>query len=117
MSAPLANPVATILSGASQSQGVYLGVGELIGIQMPTGWDAADITILGSADGVTYQQMKDTSATEVDYKAAASLYVLLATPLRCPWIIVRSGTGAVPVNQSANRLLTLVVRKFSSIPF
>ncbi len=111
MSAPVTTNVATILSGASVSNGMYIGHGMLVGIQMPTGWDAADLTFQGSVDGVTYQDIYDFQGAEVDVKAAASHFVTIDEFKGCPWIKIRSGTGSLAVVQNADRLLTLVVQK------
>lgn len=103
----------TIANGTALSAQVNLGDKALHGIMMPAGWDAADLTFRASPDGgATFGEMVDVSATAIDYKAAAGIYIPIDPTLweavNC--IKVRSGTSAVPVNQTADRVLTLIVR-------
>jgi hypothetical protein len=115
MSAPITNPPATIASGESLSNGCYIGHGRFVSIQMPTGWDAADLTFQGSIDGVTYQDIYDFQGAEVTVKAAASHMVTIDEFMGATWIKVRSGTGSLAVNQNADRILTLVVQKLTGM--
>lgn len=99
----------TISNGTSLSPAVALGNKLLVGIAMPAGWDAADLTFQVSIDGSTWLELQTTSAA-VDYKAAASQFISIDPNL---WrgvnqIKVRSGTSGVPVNQTADRQLTLI---------
>lgn len=105
--------LATITSGTALSAGIPLGDGVLTGIAMPAGWDAAVMTFQVSADGgATYVEMQGVSAV-VSYTVAASQYIAIDPAL---WrginmIKARSGTSGSAVNQSADRVLTLVTRR------
>lgn len=103
---------ATITTGASLSAAVALGNKQLVGIAMPTTWDAAALTFQVSVDGTTFLEMQSTSAV-VSYTAAASQYIAVDPTL---WrgvnmVKVRSGTSGSAVNQSTggtDRVLTLI---------
>lgn len=101
----------TIASGASLSAAVHLAAGMLLGVILPAVWTAANLTLQASADGVTYADVYDKAGNEVTITAAASRCITLD-----PWdfagvryLKIRSGTASVPVNQAADRSLTLLV--------
>lgn len=102
----------TITSGTSLSPQVNLGAKALHGIAMPAGWDAASLTFQASVDGgATWLEMFSAGAT-VNYAVAAGQYIAFDPAL---WravnaIKVRSGTSGVPVNQTADRALGLIVK-------
>ena len=102
----------TITSGTSLSAAVALGAKTMVGIAMPAGWDAAVLTFQASVDdGTTWLEMQSTSAA-ISYTAAAGQYIAIDPTL---WrginkIKVRSGTSGSAVNQTADRVLTLVTR-------
>ncbi len=101
-----------ILNGTSLSAAIALGTKGLCGIAMPAGWDAAGLSFQASVDGgTTWLEMQSVSAA-IAYTAAANQYVAIDPAL---WrgvnmIKVRSGTAGAPVNQTADRVLGLVVR-------
>ena len=103
---------ATIASAASLSGAIDLAGCVLVGIQMPSGWDAANLTFQGSADGVTYGDVYDGAGTEYFVTAVASYFIRIdpqdLVPIR--YLKVRSGTTGTPVAQGAERVLTLIVR-------
>lgn len=111
---------ATIASGQSLSAQVNLGDKQLVAIVMPSGWDAADLTFQASADGgTTWGELFATDGLAADAVAAiqihlpaASLYIAIdpdqLRAINC--LKVRSGTSGAPVNQTAGRALTLVIR-------
>lgn len=101
-----------ILSGASVSAAFYVGHGQLTGIQMPTAWTAASLTFQGSMDGVTFQDIYDPSGTEVTSTVSASQLVTVDKFTGAIWMKIRSGTSGTPVNQGADRTLTVLVQKF-----
>lgn len=113
--AQLSTVAATIASGTSLSSGVDLGTGRLVGIIMPAAWTSAALTFQGSADGTTYADLYDDSLERMIASSGAvpSRHLLLAFGdwLGVRAIKVRSGTGASPVNQSADRVLTLVTAR------
>jgi len=101
---------ATIASGTSLSPATGLGAKTLVGIAMPAGWDAASLTFQISIDGgTTWLEMAAFSAGIV---ASASNFISVDPTY---WrglnnIKVRSGTSGAAVNQTADRVLTLLVR-------
>lgn len=101
---------ATILSGASLSAAVYLGSGTLSKIIMPATWTAANLTFQTSDDGTTYSNLYDASGTEYVVTAAASRAIIVPVSefQGFRYMKVRSGTAGVPVNQGADRVLTLI---------
>jgi hypothetical protein len=102
---------AVIASGASLSGAVDLGGRKLVAIVMPGTWTAASLTFQASPDGVTYYDVYD-GATERALTVAASYYSALAIGdwVGLRWIKVRSGATGTPVNQAAERTLTLVIQ-------
>jgi hypothetical protein len=104
----------TISNGTSLSPPVGLGDGTLVGIAMPAGWDAAGLSFQVSIDGgVTFLEMQSSSAA-VSFAAAAGQFIAVDPAI---WrgvnqIKVRSGTAASPVNQTADRALTLITHRF-----
>jgi hypothetical protein len=105
---------ATIASGASLSGAVCLGSGVLCAIQMPAGWDAADLTFQVSDDrGSTWKEYDDDTGTAVSViSPAAGKRLELSGFKSVVFLKVRSGTSSVAVNQTADRTLTLITRKF-----
>jgi hypothetical protein len=100
-------------NGESLSNAVDLHGFALLAIQMPAAWDAADLTLQGSADrGVTFDDIYDEYGSEVTVQATVSRYIVLSPQLyyALDQIKVRSGTSGTPVNQGADRTLKLLVR-------
>ena len=114
MPAPVRTPAVLIPTGATGLSAVaYIGPAEIIGYTIGAHWQAADISLQGSADSVNfYEVLKAADGTAIDFKAAATGYYTLATPLRIgPWIKVRSGTSGSPVNQTdGDATVTLILR-------
>ena len=102
----------TIQNGAAVSSAAILNGAHLIGIQMPAAWTTANLTLLGSADGVTYQSIFDINGVEVIYVAAASIYIPVPPTMTSAiyGLEVRSGTSGSPVNQGALRTLQLLCK-------
>jgi hypothetical protein len=102
----------TIASGASLSGAVDLNGCGLVRIQMPAGWDAAVLTFQVSLDGLTFANLYDRAGNEYTVQVAASSSIIVPPSdfagLR--WLKVRSGTAGVAVNQTAERVLNLMVR-------
>lgn len=94
-------------SVAPQKVGMRLG-----GLMMPSAWTSAALTFQASADGVTFADLHDKYDNEITLTVSANnAYVLdLADWVTLPYLKIRSGTSAVPVNQSALRSLTLLLR-------
>lgn len=122
MSTVLKKQVATILSGAALSQGILIGDKVLCGILAPAAWTAAVLTFQVSFDdGLTWNDYYDDGANEqtlvLGAMAASGKYIALDASqfAGVTWVKVRSGTSASPVNQGADRLVTLVSRKFYAL--
>lgn len=101
---------ATIANGASLSDVVHLKSHALAGIQMPSAWTAADLTLQASYDGTTYVNVYDKDDAEVTIQAAADRFIALdAGPfIGIQRLKIRSGTAAAAVNQGGARLLQVV---------
>lgn len=113
-SGPVTTANVTITSGSSLSTAANLGSGQLVGIIMPSGWTTAAITFQANADGAnTFYDVYDdaTERTISSSGAAASRFLSLPISdwLAAKAVKIRSGTGAVPVNQGADRVITLVI--------
>jgi hypothetical protein len=102
---------ATALSGA-----VCLGDKVLCAIQMPGTWVAAALTFQVSDDrGVTWTELLDSAgvAITVATPAVNQRIELDAADFKSAiFLKVRSGTSGAAVNQTADRVLTLISRKF-----
>jgi hypothetical protein len=103
----------TIASGNSLSGAVPIGDHVPVGIAMPASWDAAGLTFQVSCDGgTTWNELYDSTGVETTFTVSTSRYIPLDPTV---WIginhiKIRSGTAAVAVNQTADRVLTLVSR-------
>jgi len=100
---------ATIASGASQSGAISVAPLVPIGIAMPDTWTTAGLSFLVSVDGTTFSALQSMTG-EVTAAAAASQYIALdpSTFIGIVSFKIRSGTAASPVNQGADRTLTIV---------
>lgn len=116
---PLHILTATIPGGQAASNAVRLDHGEvLVGIIMPSGWDAAFIGLDSTIDGSAFYPVKGTfyggSFDFVKISVEASRHIVLdplvTTGLR--WFRLRSidATGNA-VGQSASRTITLIAAR------
>lgn len=108
------NRIATIPNGTSQSQIVDLEDHKLVGIVIPAAWTAASLTFLVApyfAGPLSPLHDALNAGVEVTVVAGRA-YALELWSLLAPWryLVVRSGTDAVPVNQAADRDIILVAR-------
>ena len=102
----------TIANGQSLSPAIGLGAKALFAIAMPSGWDAAAITFQAATDDSTWLELYDDTGTAISITTAASRYVVLSSPVKLlgvRGIKVRSGTSGAAVNQTADRVLGLMV--------
>lgn len=110
-----ASQTATIANGASVSASIDLTDTSIIGIIMPAAWTTAALTIEVSADNVTFVGLAyddlGAQANVISSPVASSAYALNLTGL-LPYkhARLRSGTTASPVNQGAERLITVITR-------
>jgi len=83
------------------------------GIVMPAAWTAASMTFEVSMDGVTYQDLYDADGNEMTFTVAAATTLTLDPAIfaAMPYVKVRSGVSATPVNQAAERTVGLVLRR------
>ncbi len=111
---------ATIANGSSLSGAIALGGGGVLqGVSIPSAWTAAGLSFQTSFDnGTTYQNAYFDDAgtdTEIIYPTTANARNLSFEPnifAGATHIKVRSGTSGTPVNQGAERVLTLAVESF-----
>lgn len=102
---------ATIADATSLSDEVILNGLTLVGVVVPSGWDAADITLEGSVDGTNFFDVHDDAGNELTITAAASRYITVDSTFTAGLqrIKVRSGTSALPVNQTGAVTIQLVL--------
>lgn len=114
---------AKITNGTALSGEVDLRSHRIVGVHMPTGWDAAGLAFKGAVSGPgtggaggvvdeAFDPVVDSAGAEVVSAAAASKFITFTSVLRdeltgLARVKIVSGTNAVPVNQTADRLLVL----------
>lgn len=103
---------ATIANASSLSDAIDLNGTTLVGYIIPSAWTAADITIQGSADGTNFHDLYNSSGNEIKHVVDADQFITLSpSGMAClRHIKIRSGTSSTPVNQAAQRVITLVTR-------
>lgn len=103
---------ATIAINTSLSDAVELRGGDLIRINMPAAWTAADLTFqVDDGDG-TFRDLWMEWGWELWFNAAASLSIelsIFAMFQGLTQLKVRSGTSGAPVNQATERAILLAV--------
>jgi hypothetical protein len=101
----------TIANGQSLSDAAHIGVGTLVGIQLPT-ITSASLSFQGSFDGTTFVEVVDASANAVAYTASTGAVYIKAPAdlLGVPYLKVRSGTSGAAVAQGAARTIQLIVK-------
>jgi hypothetical protein len=82
-------------------------------VLLPAGWDDAKLTFEASQDGVSYGPLYDKDGEVVTGTLVGGEYAALnpLTFFAVRFLKVRSGTSGTPVTQTADRTLTLIVRK------
>lgn len=106
---------AAIAAGASVSDTLDLTTTALLGLIMPAAWTAAALTVEVSADGTTFTGLAyndaATQCNSIASPVAGSAYALnLSGLLPYRYVRLRSGTTASPVNQAAERSITVITR-------
>lgn len=107
--------VATITSGQSLSSAIDVSDMAILTVYMPAAWDSAAITFTASATQTgTYGSVYDDAGTEVSITSANAVAgrvivdkTILEQLAGLRWLKVRSGTTATPVNQTADRAITV----------
>ena len=105
----------TILNGAALSTASPdMRNEQLVGVVMPAGWDTASLTFQASIDGTTWGNVF-TASGELTFPSAdviagnvLAFDIHLTPAIR--FVKVRSGVAATPVNQTADRIITLLTR-------
>lgn len=107
----LVNRTAVIANGEAVSAAVDIDGASVCGILLPASWTTANLTLQGSYDKSTYANVYDMDGVEITIVAAASRYIALnpADFLGIKSLKLRSGTSGTPVNQAAERSITVVV--------
>lgn len=102
----------TIASGQSLSPAVNIGSAVLAGISMPAGWDAAVLTMQTSIDDSTWVNVASGAGTETTFQVGAGQFVQVNSALfrGMTSLKLRSGPSSGAVAQSADRVITLVLR-------
>lgn len=103
----------TIVGGDNTTSNINLGGFRLFGIVMPSAWTAANLSFQASFDqGATWHDLKDASGAEITVIAGADDCVvwLPAAFASLQMLKVRSGSSALPVSQTADRILQLILR-------
>jgi hypothetical protein len=110
----------TISNGTALSPALNLGAKTLVGIAMPAAWTAADLTFQASPDGgTTFDEVVVTDFTSANAVSTVQVHSPAASQfIQCDptkWrgvnvVKLRSGTSGSPVNQGADRVMTLLVR-------
>lgn len=88
----------------------------LMAILMPAAWETAVITLQGAAEsGGTFGNVYDDEGNEVTIQAAASRCIgideVAGALAALRYVKLRSGTGASAVDQTADRVLTLILAR------
>lgn len=107
---------ATIANGASVSGAIDMTYTSMLGFILPSAWTTAGVSIEVSADGTNWATggILDGSALAVSVwptgTASGAYAVNLAAMVPWRYARIRSGTFSVPVNQGADRLITVILR-------
>lgn len=103
-----------IKSGESLSDVLDIKGYKLISIEMPIDWDLADLTFQASSDGIYFKDVYNDSGEEVTVTADGNRIINIdnnagaLASLR--FIKLRSGTAAVPVAQTADREIKIILK-------
>lgn len=107
---------ATIPNGAALSNAINLPQDTaVVGVVMPAGWTAANLTFQMSPDGgATWREVTKVDGTAYQLTVAGGQFVLVppADLYGIPYnsqFRVRSGMSGTPVNQAADRVLEIVL--------
>lgn len=109
--------VATIASGQALSSEIDLEGSVISSLVLPSGWDAAALTFQASADGATWGNVYDDAGTEVTVASTSVVAgrvivnkAVLEQLAGLRRIRLRSGTSAAPINQTASRTITVLLK-------
>jgi hypothetical protein len=111
---PYSGPTAAISAGQSLSASFAVGPGELVGIIVPSGWTAANLTFQCSVDNVNFFELYDQFGAEITVTVPVLTGCMLAWDPSVKvggYLKIRSGTVGSPVNQVSAANLTALIRK------
>lgn len=100
----------TISSGSSLSGAIDMTDKTIWSILMPAAWTAADITFQASYDGTNYYNLYE-GGTEYQLATDANRVLTITKPqlfILVTHIKIRSGTTGTPVNQGADRAISVL---------
>lgn len=104
----------TIALGESDTDAIELFCFRPYGINMPDGWDAADLIVLASHDGVTFNPLYDMDGSLVRITVDADRFVGLYYGYLAGFTHMKLRSvdvgGDTPENQTADRALQLVLK-------
>ena len=110
----------TIAAGQSLSTPLDLQYGQIVRIWGPSVWTAAALTFKGSFNNSAWDDLVDQASAEhsIPMTGAANGFERAFTvprewTLGMKFVRLRSGTGAVPVSQAADRALQIAYRPFA----
>ena len=110
----------TIAVGQSLSTPLDLQYGQIVRIWGPPVWTAASLTFQGSFSGNAWDDLVDQAGAEHSIPMTGAVNGserAFAVPrewtLGMKFVLLRSGTGAVPVPQVAERALQIAYRPFA----
>ena len=107
MSARYHDATASIAINESLSGVVFLGRKSLVHIQMPAGWDTADLSFQTSPDGLTFTDLYIGGSEYTEPAAASRSISPSPSAIQARYLKLRSGTTGVPVTQTAARSIIL----------
>lgn len=112
VSEQLITTTVTIASGASLSGAADLDQFTLAAVVLPGTWTTAGLTFQVTYDGTNYFDLSDKDGElAISSSVAVASKAIALEPykfLRVAGVKVRSGTSGTPVNQAADRVVTLV---------
>jgi len=104
----------TIPSGATglASKALFIGDRVPVAIFMPAAWQAAAISFQGSIDGTNFYDLYDDGGNQISLTVAQQRTVVLAAGALAgvPYLKFRSGLTGAAVDQTAERVLTVMLR-------
>ena len=101
----------TILNGASMSDILDLRGVSAVRFIMPAAWTAAALTFQVSVDGTNFFDLYDNLGIEKNIPVVASRAINLDVSELAfiDYLKIRSGTSGTPVNQGADRVISVIV--------
>lgn len=103
---------ATIAISTSLSDAIDMSGWSIISIGIPAAWTAASLTFEGSVDGTTFKDIYLKDGTELTATVDADQIISNLLELgSIRYLKIRSGTSGTPVNQAAERVLDVLLKR------